>query len=400
MTRFGDISQRAAENSSSMEFFGVIMLNSSPILKHEKEPKNFPIDVMIQLFSCNTSILMLALLIACKSQKAQPDSSLSPESASDSLFNCRIDGDSPIVSNGPAGVWDSDFTFPSGVVFFDGLYYLFRKGIGVSANIHGVGYSTSPDGINWTRANETPVFADLGLGLQPFEPLPTSVLLNDNGQWVAYMYGSKTNAPDRQSIWRATAPAPNGPWTADSQPVLQPGSSRTWDGTAVRGACVIRTAQGYLMFYDGYSQANSNTNYIGLATSTDGIHWSKHNDPATTAPLYAESDPVFPPGPAGAWDAGSVQQPRVVQTPDGLIMVYANRGDDRALGLAISRNGIEWQRYSANPILRKRDMPDNRAPHLSQIFYHQNKFFLFVEGIKDLDSNIWLLHCEGHLEPR
>jgi hypothetical protein len=41
---------------------------------------------------------------------------------------------------------------------------------------------------------------------------------------------------------------------------------------------------------------------IGYATSTDGIMWTKYDNPATTNPPYAESDPVLVPGSPGTYD--------------------------------------------------------------------------------------------------
>ncbi|MCI0397088.1 MAG: hypothetical protein L0332_14195 [Chloroflexi bacterium] len=122
---------------------------------------------------------------------------------------------------------------------------------------------------------------------------------------------------NRMTIWRATAPAPEGPWTAAPEPVLEPGRPGAWDSQLVEHPNVLKTEGGYLMFYNGSSAAVRGSSFVGLATSADGIQWTKYDDPATTEARYAGSDPVFGPGPAGDWDSRTVWQPRVVQTTDG-----------------------------------------------------------------------------------
>ncbi|MCI0397087.1 MAG: hypothetical protein L0332_14190 [Chloroflexi bacterium] len=102
------------------------------------------------------------------------------------LFSGHIYGDGPAVSHDPDIAWYSNYGFTGGIVFFDGLYYMFVKGFGNSRDVHGVGYSASPDGFNWTPASETPLFLDLDFGAP--SPLPETVLL-DGDQLVMYLWG-------------------------------------------------------------------------------------------------------------------------------------------------------------------------------------------------------------------
>ena len=50
---------------------------------------------------------------------------------------------------------------------------------------------------------------------------------------------------------------------------------------------------------------------IGLAYSTDGISWKKHNDPSTTSTFYADSDPVLVAGP-GNWEGSGVENGNII----------------------------------------------------------------------------------------
>ena len=61
--------------------------------------------------------------------------------------------------------------------------------------------------------------------------------------------------------------------------------------------------------------------HVGLAVSTDGITWTKYNDPTTMNHPYAESDPVLSPSP-GEWDGDFVEASKVMLIDDTLHMWY------------------------------------------------------------------------------
>ena len=179
-------------------------------------------------------------------------------------------------------------------------------------------------------------------------------MVEKDGTWVLYFYtltGNTFNGPG--GIGRATAPAPTGPWTIDFNPVLSPGPTGAWDDVQVNAPDVLETDSGYVMFYD--ARGKDTPSMIGRATSPDGIHWTKYNDPATTEPAFAESDPVLKTSDKG-WDSTRVVDPNVVKTPDGWQMIYlATTGagkfsaGDFAFGAAHSSDGIHWTKSRQSP---------------------------------------------------
>ena len=60
-----------------------------------------------------------------------------------------------------------------------------------------------------------------------------------------------------------------------------------------------------------YGASDGDNFRIGYATSSDGIAWTKYDDPSTTAPPYAESDPVLGLGP-GSFETVWVYFPQVI----------------------------------------------------------------------------------------
>jgi predicted GH43/DUF377 family glycosyl hydrolase len=191
-------------------------------------------------------------------------------------------------------------------------------------------------------------------------------------------------------------------WLPDPEPLLKPGSNGDWDDKQVLAPHVLKTDDGYIMYYTGVNAAG--VQRIGMATSTDRVTWTKYNDPATTDQSFANSDPVFQPNSEkGAWDAAWVQQPRVFQTADGWIMIYRgvsdSRGTNMKLGLAISTDGIHWERYSGNPIFQPRDIKGARQFWFTNVILKDDVIYLFVEGDISQTTQIYLATHEGSVNP-
>jgi hypothetical protein len=262
----------------------------------------------------------------------------------------------------------------------------------------GVAYSTSPDGITWTRVQEDPVFRGDDLDYVGLTALASSALVQGDGTWVLYFYTWDENRwPDApSSIGRATAPGPSGPWTADAQPVLLPGSEGAWDSLAVRAPSVVRTEDGYVMFYGGYDGQQA---LIGMATSPDGVQWTKYDDAATGEGPFAESDPVFQAGSDGAWDENNVINPRVVRSPQGYVMAYSavtRLNTSSVLGYALSEDGVTWQR-SDEAVLDYTVVPGGRAIWFSELAYREGTYFLFFELGTGGQTEVYLATHEGDL---
>jgi hypothetical protein len=157
-------------------------------------------------------------------------------------------------------------------------------------------------------------------------------------------------------------------------PVLRTGPLGSWDDKEIETPWVIFDADApenekYKMWYAGNGSPGDNrpdfTYQIGYAFSSDGINWTKYNDPQNDAGIrYRESDPVlsipsfwddgtgiFSPSdlssPSDAWTTG---EPSVTLEEDGTYrLYYIGLGLDETLRnfgyrvlLAESRNGYQW----------------------------------------------------------
>ena len=309
-------------------------------------------------------------------------------------------------SNNPR--WDNQFIDPGGMIYHDGMFHMFFNGINGFPAPVGVGYATSPDGYQWTRQTNEPVLSAKALSdmdLLGSNLFVTSAMVESDGTWVLYFYtlgGNGFMGPGE--IGRATARAPGGPWTIDPDPLLSPGSSGAWDEIQVSSPNVLKTDSGYIMYYDALG--NGGTSMIGVATSSDGVHWEKYNDPATTDIAFAESDPVLTVSPDG-WDSKRVIDPNVIQTADRFEMIYlATSGSGKftqgefSFGAATSPDGIEWTKSDLNPVLSNKDHSQWSQAYLATLLYIEETYYLYFDFVTPATggTNIYLATHKGSLK--
>ncbi len=180
----------------------------------------------------------------------------------------------PVLRSGNAGSWDGGFIIPQSIISLEEGYVMYYAGGTGQPNTPAmIGRATSPDGVNW----------------------------------------EKYDNPDTTEV----------PF-AQSDPVLQTGASGDWDGESLWGCSVLKTSEGWEMFYGG---SHSGVVKIGYATSKDGIQWIK----SEKNPLLAASDdPVA----AGA-DLQILESPSAV-IEDTTYLVYYDYGFGDRSGIGVA----------------------------------------------------------------
>ncbi len=131
-------------------------------------------------------------------------------------------------------------------------------------------------------------------------------------------------------------------WTKHSgNPVLKKGPSSTWDESRTGGPCVLFDGNTYKMWYQGMDKMKSFK--IGYATSMDGINWKKYS-----------KNPILDLGVSGSWDEGYVSNPKVYFDGITYKMWFNGRSlttQNYKIGYATSYDGINWTKYSKNPVI-------------------------------------------------
>lgn len=279
----------------------------------------------------------------------------------------------PIIAHGSAD-WDNRYTDPGAVLYHDEQFHMFRNAFPSWPGEVSIAYHTSPDGLNWTPVGDEPVIVGADLAYGDLTALASSAVVEDDGTWVLYYYtweNYQTTA--KSAIGRATAPAPTGPWTPDETPVLLPGAAGAWDSLKVTMPRVLKTDNGYVMFYTGNSEVF--TGGIGMATSLDGITWTKQDEPV----LATVEENVI------------IHQPNVVATGDGYTMIYRRVKRGMAeLGLysATSPDGITWE--TGVEVWAKTSIPNSTGFWMTALVEADDRLYLYIEGGRGRFTDIYV----------
>jgi len=303
----------------------------------------------------------------------------------------------PVISLGSPGSWDAGWVGFGRTILYDGVYYIFYEASqNFFTNPISIGYATSTDGISFTKYENNPVLEGDGTGFDAYfvaEPVP----LIEDSTWILYYNASSVTSSDPgPDIGRATAPNPFGPWTRDENPVLETGNPGEWDSGILVPNSVIHTDSGYIMYYSASTgpPGSFQPAMVGMATSPDGITWTKYDDPTTTDPPYADSDPVLPLGTPGSWDSGYAWECSVLRTTSGWEMYYTGFPDSwtkERIGYATSPNGINWIKYEGNPLLEPTEPWANLFMISSSVILIDSTYFLYYTGMSNFpDAQIGL----------
>jgi predicted GH43/DUF377 family glycosyl hydrolase len=125
-------------------------------------------------------------------------------------------------------------------------------------------------------------------------------------------------------------------------PIFQPGPKGSWEEKSVDCFTVGYFQNQYWMWYVG--TPNNLNCQMGLATSPDGINWTRHPD-----------NPVLKIGQAGEWDDGIlICQHVMFDKEEGIFkMWYVGGSNEGAFGFgyATSPDGAHWTKYAGNPVM-------------------------------------------------
>jgi len=295
----------------------------------------------------------------------------------------------PIVTHNPSTEMENLYINPGAVLFHEGRFHMFFNSFTNWPGIVQIGYMTSDDGQHWQMVQDTPVYTTDQIPFGDDKADISSVLVMDDGTWVMYFH----TVVDGE-IGRATASSPLGPWTADEEPILKPGPDGSWDQRGLGWPSVVRNGSEYFMYYG----AQSRTSYaIGLATSSDGILWTKYNEPETTDEKFAESDPVLVS--EAKWESIKLDRPRVTLSPDGFVLIYQGGTALENRGLAVSEDGIHWYKHPSNPIISQNMFPISSAKTWdTSLLYHDGTYYYIMEIGSLSGTNLYLASYEGTLK--
>ena len=208
---------------------------------------------------------------------------------------------SPVLLAGSAGEWDDEGVFIPYVIYDGNTYKMWYSGR--DGSHFRIGYATSPDGINWTKYNDpstvNPPYAESDPVLNPGpgnwenDNVYAQTVYFDGANYQMWYIGNE-GTTDHVGY----ASSPDGiAWTKNGNPVLNPGSSGSWDDAGIGTGPIFFNGSTFELIYNGYDGLHFQGGY---ATSPDGISWTKSVDPKL---LYGQPE---------SWDNPRAQPGSVV----------------------------------------------------------------------------------------
>ncbi len=252
---------------------------------------------MIHSIHTKSWIKLFTLLLALASQ----------DSASWPFGEWRRASETPVISPRGGG-WESAGTFNPSVILHDGkiimLYRAQDKG-GTSR----LGYAESADGIHFTRRSEPVLSPEKDYEKNGGVEDPRLVRFGD----TYYLTYTSYNKKDAQLCLATSKDLIH--W--ERRGVILPAYKGRWNVRWTKsGAIVPEKIHGkYWMYYLGTT--TDNNDQMGLASSTDLLHWKDEADA-----------PVLPVR-AGMFDSRVAEPgPAPIVTPKGIVLIY-NGADDK-----------------------------------------------------------------------
>jgi len=263
--------------------------------------------------------------------------------------------DQPVLDYGAPGSWESDGLIDPAVINDGDTLRMWYSGRDTVRSQ--IGYAWSLDGNFWNRFSGNPVLTP-GTAAWESKSVKNGIVIK-SGDTLKMWFGS-TSLDDSLAPAIGYATSLDGiHWSKFPDPVLQAGPENDWDWSGIKPETVIEENGQLKMWYTGYKDSQPKPGDLaiiqtGFATSVDGIHWIKYDDPSTTDPPYSGSDPVLKTGGANEWDRQRAFGCCVVHTNDDFEMWYNGLhsiATGQYVGYATSVDGVLWTKWPSNPIL-------------------------------------------------
>lgn len=124
-----------------------------------------------------------------------------------------------------------------------------------------------------------------------------------------------------------------------------------------------------MLYYSGNMRPGRG---IGLATSTDGVTFTRH-----------AAGPVFKAGEKGAFDELGVTDPSILLYDGTFYLYYAGKSatDLYQIGLATSKDGVTFARHAASPVIKAGPEPyDQGQASDPSVWLHEGRFVCFYSS--------------------
>ncbi len=227
-------------------------------------------------------------------------------------------------------------------------------------------YVTWADQNSWIDYNYNPIFTPSDNPSDPYA-VSTSKVIYDNG--IYKMWYLCTYNAGKGNVWYAESKDGVNWQNKFDGPIFENGAFNSWDGYTVGPGAILKENTIYKMYYNGWNDQYGQWQ-VGLAASADGIHWERYSEPV----LKADSLNEF-----------KVGATTVIKVDDMYYMFYGSSSiynyDYMRINLATSSDGINWEKYSGNPILSPTESWEGIGVTFPAVIFDNNQFIMIYSSV-------------------
>lgn len=293
------------------------------------------------MIACFLTLPLLPVLMMVEAEDAMPDMNAGSIFGASPYLNVNQTWtrEGIVLNNGSSSSWENLDVRSSNVIFHDGEYKMWYSGIGdnypSSFRHTAIGYANSSDGVTWNKYQNNPVLTSPGTGWESWQ-VEYPVVIFDEGIYKMW-YGGYNGGSTTQIGYATSNDGLN--WTRyTNNPVISPGPL-SWDSMLLYPKSIIIKEGTYYLYYIGYQSWS--VNQVGLATSTDGINWTK-----------SSFNPILSMGtPSSAWDTNSIIDMEVEKVGKTYEAYYvSSNASTYGIGYCTSPDGVNWTKRN-EPVL-------------------------------------------------
>ncbi len=209
-----------------------------------------------------------------------------------------------------------------------------------------IGYAISNDGINWSFPVNHPVLYRGVASEWDSYFVTDGVVLKENGSYKMYYRGS--NVHDGYAAIGLAISSDGINWEKYPYPVMVPNVTEIVIGPEN----IIKVNGKYYLYYN---MLNNGYITVGLAISSDGINWTRYQNPI----LY----------PTLSWEGSGIYFSSIIYENEVYKMVYVNSNANvSAFGEAISLDGINWEKVGSIPFFNSNETSGHWANKITYPF--------------------------------
>ncbi|MDY0082915.1 MAG: hypothetical protein RBR74_07020 [Ignavibacteriaceae bacterium] len=271
----------------------------------------------------------------------------------------------PIISS--TGNYYDPYGVTQPVVLFDGgIYKIWYAGVSASSRAY-ILYSESSDGYNWTFHSSNPVLVHGKYGDWDYLSVSPGAVIKEYGIFKMYYSGWS----DEYSNWHiGLATSVDGiNWIKHSNPVIY--GTYNWEYQIIPNS-IMKIDNTYFLYFTG---RNYPYYAIGVATSVDGINWTKYQG----NPILVSNMP---------WESTGVTDASVIKENGVLKMIYGTAGSN-GFGLATSTDGYNWNKSPNNPFVTNQNTSNGWASFKMSYPYWiktNNDYKIYYSGMNNYNG--------------